>query len=337
MDFNKVTLSFLLLIILNCFCKCQVQRSGLRVSIVARTTEMNFVAGHCGFDKGGNTSVAFDAENSFKWSGHSPYKAESWGYFNQDNQEIPYIKRDRDLGQTFTYGEKTSKKLRAITVATGYGTNVVRSNMYEKNISVQVFEVSGNPSIHNNGSDSTVEAFHGFPHNRVSDSISHIRDDYFIGEVYTSLGVFTGASFPAKKEFGFSIKDSEVPPDHPNLKGKYLRFVLPENSNIVLKPKKKYAFLIMIDSAGTDCGFTLANNYIGNYPGGHAIRRDGNGRFPPVPANPQKSFTDVANAKALSSAHFPTNFSERSSIPPGTNGYPDVDTRRDLFFIIEGR
>jgi hypothetical protein len=252
-------------------------------------------------------------------------------------EEIPYIKRDRDLGQTFTYTDKIPKKLAAITVCTGYGTNAVRPNMYHKSISIQIFEVSGVPSFNNNGSNSSVSAYHGFPHNRITDSISHIRDDYFTGEVYTSIGLFTGAFFPGKKEFGFPDNNRVVPADHHLLKGKYLRFELPKNNAIVLYPERKYAFLIMIDKIGNDCGFTLANNYKGSYLGGHAIRRDGSGSFPPVPADPQKNFTDAGNAKSLSSAHFPSDFKKRTSIPPGTNGYPDVDTWRDLLFMIEGQ
>ncbi len=144
--------------------------------------------------------------------------------------------------------------------------------------------------------------------------------------------------FPGKKRI-LQLPDNNrvVPADHHLLKGKYLRFELPKINAIVLYPERKYAFLIMIDKIGNDCGFTLANNYKGGYLGGHAIRRDGSGSFPPVPADPQKDFTDSGNAKSLSSAHFPSDFKKRTSIPPGTNGYPDVDTWRDLLFMIEGQ
>lgn len=327
---------FLLLGLVFSFSFCQPKQDVLQVSIVSGVPEKNIIALYMGYDKGGNTSLAFDAKNSYKWSGLSPYKKDSWGYFTANGEEIPYIKRDRDLGQTFTYNDKDPKKLTAITVSTGYGTNVVRANMYGKSISIQIFEVFGTPSINNNGSDSSVQAYHGFPHNRLTDSISHIRDDYFTGEIYTSSGLFTGAFFPGKKEFGFP-DNMLVPADHRLLKGKYLRFEMPKTNPIILHPKKKYAFLIMIDNIGIDCGFTLANNYRGSYLGGHAIRRDGNGNFPPVPADPLKNFTDAANDKAFASAHFPSDFRKRTSILPGTNGYPDVDTLRDLLFVIEGQ
>jgi pyruvate dehydrogenase E2 component (dihydrolipoamide acetyltransferase) len=43
---------------------------------------------------------------------------------------------------------------------------------------------------------------------------------------------------------------------------------------------------------------------------------------------------DVAASRA--SATFPTAMEARLAIQPGTLGYPDVDTYRDLYFIIEG-
>jgi hypothetical protein len=91
----------------------------------------------------------------------------------------------------------------------------------------------------------------------------------------------------------------------------------------------------MIEKPDHEVGFTLANNYMGNYNGGHGIRRDGNGIFPPVPANPEKDFTHPDNSAALQSAHFPTDFAARCRITPGTDGYPDVCTWRDLVFYIE--
>jgi hypothetical protein len=313
----------------------QGHRQGLRVPLVDRPPDRHVVAFYEGYDKGGNTSVAHEDRDVYKWSGPSPFPTETWGYFTRQGQEIAYIKRDRDLGQTFTYAGKKPGRLTSITVATGYGTNAVRARTYGRAISLQVFEVSGEAVLHDNGSDSTREAFHGFPHNRPGDSIAPIRDDYLAGEVYTSLGVFSGAVFPGKTDFGFPSDTVSVPPDHPNLKGRYLQFRLPARHAIRLRPGKRYAFLILLDGRAGDGGFTLANHYAGSYPGGHGIRRDGNGAFPPVPADPTKDFTHPDNARALASAHFPDGFAARTAIPPGTNGYPDVDTWRDLRFYVQ--
>jgi hypothetical protein len=307
----------------------------LRVVLVDQPPARHVVASYAGYDQGGNTSVAYEDRDVYKWSGPSPYPAESWGYFTPQGREIAYIKRDRDLGQTFTYQGKSPRYLTAITVATGYGTNVVRARAYGQALSLQLFELSGEAVLHDNGSDSTREAFHGFPHDRPGDSIAPIRDDYLSGEVYTSLGVFSGAVFPGKAGFGFPAGQGEVPPDHPGLKGRLLQFRLPARHRIRLQPGKRYAFLILLDARTADGGFTLANHYWGKYPGGHAIRRDGNGAFPPVPADPTKDFTHPDNARALASAHFPAGFATRTAVPPGTNGYPDVDTWRDLRFYVQ--
>jgi hypothetical protein len=63
----------------------------------------------------------------------------------------------------------------------------------------------------------------------------------------------------------------------------------------------------------------LANNYYGEYDGGHGIRRGGNGIFPPATANSTADFTDRSNKAVMKSAHFPTNFEKRIKIKPGTN------------------
>ena len=60
----------------------------------------NVVAFYPHFDKGGNTSVDNDENKVLKWSGNTNNPLD-WGYFNEKGDEIPYIKRNRDLGQTF--------------------------------------------------------------------------------------------------------------------------------------------------------------------------------------------------------------------------------------------
>lgn len=321
-----------LIISLTGYGQCQIGKLVLHDTIHAS----DYIVFYNNCDKSGNTSIAFDSENRFSWSGASAYKAEGWGYFAKDGSEIPYIKRDRDLGQTFLYNGTDKKQLLSITVRLGFGSNVIRPGMYGKNMSLQLFEVTGSCTMNNNGSDSTLQAFHGWPHDRNGKGILPLRDDYFEGEKYKTLAIFRGYKFPEKNNFGITdIK--EVAPDDSRLKGKYLQFEFPATSKIILQPNKKYAFLIMIDSIGKEQGFTLANNYFGTYKDGHGIRRDGNGIFPPQPCNPQKNFTEPENKRAYESAHFPTDFDARTEIAPGTNGYPDVDTWRDITFFIEAK
>lgn len=306
-----------------------------RIHLVNMPDTSGILAAYYGFDRGGNTSVAFDLDDSFKWSGESPFKKDGFGYFSPDGKEIPYIKRDRDIGQTFRIDGTTPVKLRSLTVRLGFGDNVVRPGMYNKKLSVQFFEVSGEPTIYNNGSKTGARAFHGFPHDRLNSDIPPERDDYLTGEKYEQIALFTGFTFPGKEEFGFE-KDTTVPPDHEKLKGRLLKFSFPEGNMITLEPGRQYAFMILINRQGENVGFTLANNYTGNYPGGHAIRRDGSGTFPPAIADPSHDFRSPANKAAFKSAHFPAKMRKRLSINPSTNGYPDVDTWRDIYFILAG-
>lgn len=330
---KTILAAFLLVIMAGCLTKNQ---DSLSVATAVAKPVLNVVASYDDCDKGGNTSLAFDKSDIFKWSGQSLFEHESWGYFDLDGNEIPYIKRDRDLGQTFQINASEPVLLGSVVVQTGFGDNVVRPGMYGQALSLQIFEVSGNQVLNNNGSYDNTEAFHGFSHNRQVDSIPSFRDDFFEGETFYQIAVFRGGKFPEKTGFGFAENDS-VSPDNPKLKGKYLEFKLPEAVKVTLHPGKQYAFLLMIDEMGDNRGFTLANHYIGNYPGGHGIRRDGNGIFPPEPANPEFGFADPKNAGALASAHFPVDFEKRTAIQPGTNGYPDVCTWRDLVFYIVAR
>jgi hypothetical protein len=291
------------------------------------------VASYDGADTSGNTSVAHDSADIYKWSGTSPFPHEDWGYFTADGVEVPYIKRDRDLGQAFTFTGAAPARLEAVTVRTGFGSNVVRPGAFGQAVSVQVFRVTGAARLHDNGTVPPRKALHGFPHDRDGQAIPAERDDYLVGEVYEALAVARGGRFPTKAEFGLPEGDA-IQPDHPVLKGRYLRFDV-SGLDVVMTPGGVYAFLIMIDEAGAERGFTLANHYVGSYPHGHGIRRDGNGTFPPVPPDPAKAFRDPANADAWASAHFPADFEARTAIPPGTDGYPDVDTWRDLSFWVE--
>jgi hypothetical protein len=319
----------LLLIFLTPFAEAQ----DLRVKLVEMPPTANIVAFYEGMDIGtGNTSLEFDSNISIKSS--KLKEGEAFGYFNQRGEEIAYIKRNRDLGQTFRIEGGRPKTLQSIIVSTNHGTNAVRNKMYGQRLSVQIFEVEGIPHLNKNTTDTT-EALHGFPHDRVGKRIEPERDDFWEGEYFKTVRVATGGIFPTEKDFG--IVDNEViTPNHPKLKGRLLEFSF-VNSTILLQPLKKYAFMIIIDEAGPERGFALANHYYGTYPDGHGIRRDGSGKFPPVPFDIQKPLDTPENQKAVEDARFPTDFKKRIAIQPGTNGYPDVDTYRDLFFYVVAR
>ncbi|RPH94165.1 MAG: hypothetical protein EHM72_15785, partial [Calditrichaeota bacterium] len=298
---NKWASRFAVFFLLGCH---RLPTPTLQVTLLTDTPTENIIAGYDGFDQGrGNTSIAYDQSESYKWSGDSPFDHESWGYFDEHGREIAYIKRDRDLGQTFRITADAPVSLQAITVRTGFGDNAVRPGMFGEKVSLQIYKVTGTPILNDNGSNDSTEAFHGYPHNRPGDAIDPHRDDYYTGENFLPLALYRGGIFPSRADFGFTADDHNVSSDDPRLKGRYLQFRFSATAPLLFYPQTQYAFLILIDKIGPHRGFALANHYYGVYPDGHGIRRDGNGRFPPAPADPQKSFTDPANALARASAH----------------------------------
>ncbi len=314
------------------FFSCEKEDNNV-LSLVESADLENAVIYYEGYDKGGNTSIAFDASSSFKWSGESVAKSGGFGYFLLDGTEVPYIKRDRDLGQTFTYTGEKEIPWTGLTLKLGYGDNVIRRSTYGQAIAIQLFEVIGTPVLNENGTTGEMTPLHGYPHDPASGEMETRRDDYWEGETYKSIALIRGFNFPSKADFGFTEKE-EIDPDNEKLKGRLIHFAFSAKDQTSLEPGKTYAFLIMLEEMGDDYGFTLANNFDGSYPGGHGIRRDGRGIFPPPAADPMKPFEDPSNQIAMQSAHFPLNLQERMKISPGTNGYPDVDTWRDFYFVI---
>lgn len=327
---NSVNITLLILFV---SFSCTQQKQQAQLQLLNQAPSENIIIKYEGYDMGGNTSVVNDSNMKFKFSGESVDAASGLGYFNENDEEIPYIKRNRDLGQTFTLEGQEPKTLRSITVRTGFGTSACREGIFGENISLQIMEVSGKPTINENESTGNTKAFHGFPNDRYNNDIPAERDDFYTGETYKHLKLWQGFQFPSKKAFGYP--DSTFDKNHEVLKGRFLQFVIPEGDRIQLESGKTYAFVIMIDQVGESHGFTLANNYIGSYEGGHGIRRSGKGTFPPLPCFPEKLLSDPSNVAALDQAQLPTNMEERIHIQPGTNGYPDVDTFRDMVFYIE--
>lgn len=53
---------------------CTSENTNLKVSLLNDKPSQNIIVKYEGFDKGrGNTSIAFDGDNIYKWSGESPY------------------------------------------------------------------------------------------------------------------------------------------------------------------------------------------------------------------------------------------------------------------------
>jgi hypothetical protein len=123
-------------------------------------------------------------------------------------------------------------------------------------------------------------------------------DDYLEGETYTPLRVAEGR-LPAT-----------INP------GDYLKLNFTGEDEFALEPRRTYAFLLVFLDRAPLRGMTLANEYYGTYTPdpasplrGHGIRREG------LP-------------------EFPDDWKARLAQPPGTLGFPDVCTFRDLHFAV---
>jgi len=127
----RINISSLFIAVAICV-SCNPKSSMTTPAILIMTDSVakdNVVAFFDQSSQGGNTSVANDLDYNFKWSGQSPFNSSGFGFFTPDGQEIAYIKRNRDIGQTFTYKEKVPQKIKSITVRLGFGDNVVRPGM----------------------------------------------------------------------------------------------------------------------------------------------------------------------------------------------------------------
>ncbi len=265
-----------------------------------------------------------------------------------DQREASYYYRDRDLGQTITIDGPTFRigaltvRLQPVDVAGGGDPGGAA-------VSVQWFHVTGTPRINDNGTAAGSPASEhagvtwtnprwatyaytwpfdpndaALPDRR---PLRHLTDDYITGEHYESIHVATGGTIPE----GLSTND-------------YLRFEFRGEDQIELESGERYAFLILFDEPalpGVQRNVPLSNINIlpgsggqDPYPAGHMIRRDGRSTyFYDVFITDIDDPADVAASRR--SASFPRDQAKRLAIPPGTIGYPDVDTYRDLYFYLE--
>jgi|GEM_PF-267492 len=269
-------------------------------------------------DAGGSTSVRNAAPDHLEWKSN--------GYFQ----------RNRDLGQVFT--AERDFALAALVLRTGPSDAAVLAGTPGAPLFVQFFEVEGLPRIDDNGTPPGTRAKHGFSGN-------HRCDDVLRGVTYRPLRVVRGGVFPSlppsRDAQGNATGSREAC-------GVYLRWCLAPTARLACRAGARYAFMVGIEEPAAACGFTLANaNAAGvdappalgdrhdRYPGGWGLRREGDGTLPPtmVPgaAPPADAgLVDRLRAEAL----FPAG-TARFLLPPTTDGYPDVDTYRDLEFYLE--
>ncbi len=321
-------------------------------------------------DESGPTSMRYYAPRT-----GAPKKIDDWVYkkgAGNGGVEARYYYRDRDLGQTFTTGPR-GFRLEAITVRL-QPVDVKGADPGGARVSVQLMRVDGQPRINENGTLAYVDAaavaktspngvsvwtgggdYQGpctnpmwstyasdWPidlteaNNKYRWPVMHYSDDYTDGETYRHLALATGGTVPA------SLTTDD-----------YLRWEITGGGDAwELAPNSTYAFVLLFDepaAPGVNRNIPLSNinvlpggELVDPFLGGHMIRRDG-----ATTALDEVFIRDVTDAEdvelARRSSAFPVDVAGRPdlqarlAIPPGTLGYPDVDTYRELWFVLEGK
>lgn len=269
-------------------------------------------------DAGGSTSIRNTSREHLEWKRHG------------------YYQRNRDLGQVFT--AERDFALAAIVLRTGPSDAAVLAGMPGAPLFIQFFEVEGEPRIDDNGTPPGSDATHGFSKN-------HRCDDVIRGVTYRPLHTVSGGRFPdltPSRDLNGKATGSKAGC------GIYLRWSLDTSSRLACRAGKRYAFVVGIEEPGRERGFTLANANAASvnappsltdrhdpYLGGWGLRREGDGTLPPTIAPADLPPEDPERlAVFLREALFPEG-AARFHLPPTTDGYPDVDTYRDLEFTIE--
>lgn len=269
-------------------------------------------------DQGGSTSVRNTDADYLVW------------------KPAGYFQRNRDLGQVFTAPHDV--QLDAIVVRTGPSDAAVGFGAPGAPVFVQFCEVVGSPVLDENGTPFGTDAKHGF-------STNHRCDDVLRGVQYRPIQVVLGGTFPDLSP----TRDSSGKPTT-ELAGRltYLRWQLIGAARPRLAAGKRYAFVLGFEEAAKERYFTLANaNAAGvnaparlgddhdRYRDGWAVRREGDGSCPPTMISGLAPPRDpTLFGQLLREALFPEN-PRRFCLSPTTDGYPDVDTYRDLEFYLE--
>ncbi len=302
-------------------CLCQgtlVTSTGLTVTAIGKTydRDVSVTPDYLFFDQadqGGSTSVRnVDADNlSWKTAG--------------------YFQRNRDLGQTFSIPPDTSFTLDAIVLRTGNSASAVKLGAIGAEVYLQLFEVEGDPTINDNGTPVGTSATHGFTTN-------HRADDFLEGISYKNILVASGGFFPA---IGPTNQNGgQVGHLH------YLRWDLIGENEIKMEGGKRYAFIVGFMEPAPERRFTLGNENLAAHPTAPelrtdilgqprwSMRREGDGTLPPTQLPGENPPSDPAIQDSLIQESL-FEFGHQYTLPPATEGWPDVDTYRTLEFYVE--
>ncbi len=246
------------------------------------------------YDGGGTTSIRFvpDSERELKTGPQLPNFS-------------TYV-RDRDLGQSFTIPAGEPVFIDAVTLRIGPSDNAIKPGAHGAAVSLQLFHVTGQPVVHDNGTTT--------PQHLVSWTDDPRTDDYITGEIYTSLCIASGGTLPADLQ-----------------KDNYMRWDLTGEHELRVEPGERYGFMILFDAPASDQAIGLANVYWGTqshaYDGGHGLRREGSVEEPWLDTDREWD--------TLENSSLPLDWEQHVLQSPNTWGRPDVCTWRDLCFYIE--
>ncbi len=246
-----------------------------------------------------------------------------------------YFQRNRDLGQVFV--APRDAEIAQLILRTGNTDAAVLAGTAGAELFVQWLEVTGEPIVNDNGTPKGTESLHGFSKN-------HRCDDFIEGVTYQPIMLHRGAEFPplaaTRDRQGNATGQTDSRLCH-------LQFDFPPEDRVRLVQGHRYAFVVGLVNPAPDSGFTLANDNRAWRPepvpqmltsesavGGWGIRREGGGMpKPTLIESTEPPRGSQLRADMLAESMLPDG-DARWQLAPQSDGYPDVDTYRDLWFVL---
>ena len=230
-------------------------------------------------------------------------------------------------------------------IRTARGDNAIMRGTPGAAMYVQFYEVLCPPAgvaIDDNGTGRGERAGHGF------DRSLNRADDFIIAARYESLRRTAAAPFPDIEPTTRPTYDRGDGSPFGEQPGhlRFVRFAFDGEDRVTLEPGRRYAFMIGFESPGTDCGLGVAITttvhareqavFVSDAAGlvRWGVRREGSGLLPPTTLpSPRPTADPAARDRLVAESLFAPD--HWRTLPPTSNGYPDVDTYRTMQFYLE--